>query len=360
MSGPGSIGVGMLGYAFMGKAHSRAFDAVRLLDPPLVPELLSISGRNPDALEAARARYGWAEGVSDWREQVADERIGLFDNGGPNSLHAEPTIAAVRAGKHVLCEKPLGRTAEESHEIWVEAEKAGVVHMCGFNYRFVPAVRLARELLEAGELGEIFHFRARYLQSWGIDAPPAWRFEREAAGSGALGDLGAHIVDLGRYLVGEPVAVSAAVRTYIEGHEVDDAFVATVEFESGAIGTLEASRLARGRINSNAFEVNGSKGSLAFDVERLNELEVADEKAFRRVLVTEPEHPFMRFWWPPGHIVGWGDTFTHEIHHLLSAIAGEGNVAPHGATFEDGYRCAVVCDAILRSAESGRRETIES
>ena len=160
--------------------------------------------------------------------------------------------------------------------------------------------------------------------------------------------------------MGEPVAVSAAVRTNIEGHEVDDAFVATVEFESGAIGTLEASRLARGRINSNAFEVNGSKGSLAFDVERLNELEVADEKAFRRVLVTEPEHPFMRFWWPPGHIVGWGDTFTHEIHHLRSASAGEGNVAPHGATFEDGYRCAVVCDAILRSAESGRRETIES
>lgn len=354
-----SIGVGMLGYAFMGKAHSRAFHAQRTLEPPLAPELVSICGRDAGRVEQARALYGWAEAVTDWREQVADERIGLFDNGGPNALHAEPTIAAVRAGKHVLCEKPLGRTAEESHRMWVEAERAGVVHMCGFNYRFVPAVRMARMLLEAGELGEVFHFRARYLQSWGIDAPPSWRFDSELAGSGALGDLGAHIVDLARYLVGEPVAVSAVVRTFVEDREVDDAFVATVEFESGAVGTLEASRLARGRINQNTFEVNGSQGSLSFDVERLNELEVADgSSGFRRVLVTEPEHPFMSFWWPPGHIVGWGDTFTHEIHHLLTAIAGAGAVAPHGATFADGYRCAEVCDAILRSSASGRREEI--
>ncbi len=353
-----SIGVGMLGYAFMGKAHSRAFHEVRLLEPPLVPELVSISGRDAEAVEAARAKYGWAEAVTDWRAQVADPRISLFDNGGPNALHAEPTITAARNGKHVLCEKPLGRDANESHTIWTAADDAGVVHMCGFNYRFVPAVRLARELLEADELGQLYHFRARYLQSWGIDAAPSWRFEREAAGSGALGDLGAHIVDLARYLVGEPVAVTAVVRTFVEGHEVDDAFVATIEFENGVIGTLEASRLARGRINQNTFEVNGSRGALVFDVERLNELEVADERGFRRVLVTEPEHPFMRFWWPPGHIVGWGDTFTHEVHHLLTAIAGAGTVAPHGATFEDGYKCAEVCDAILRAAETGRRETI--
>ena len=352
------IGVGLLGYAFMGKAHSRAFNELLRLDPPLIPELVSIAGRDAEEVEAARARYGWAEAVNDWRAQVADERIGLFDNGGPNALHAEPTIAAARAGKHVLCEKPLGRDAAEAHAIWSAAEVAGVVHMCGFNYRFVPAVRLARELLEAGELGELFHFRARYLQSWGIDADPSWRFEKEAAGSGALGDLGAHIVDLARYLVGEPVAVTSVVRTFIDGHEVDDAFAATVEFENGVIGTLEASRLARGRINQNTFEVNGSRGSVSFDVERLNELQVADEKSFRRVLVTEPEHPFMSFWWPPGHIVGWGDTFTHELHHLLTAIAGEGKVAPHGATFEDGYRCAEICDAILRAGESGGREPI--
>jgi predicted dehydrogenase len=361
VSATASIGVGMLGYAFMGKAHSLAYRAIPALSapPPLVPELVSISGRDAERVEEARERYGWAEAVSDWSEQVADDRIGLFDNGGPNALHAEPTIAAARKGKHVLCEKPLGRSAGEAHQMWVEAERAGVVHMCGFNYRFVPAVRLARELLEAGALGDIFHFRARYLQSWGIDAPPSWRFEKDAAGSGALGDLGAHIVDLARYLVGEPVAVTAVMRTFVDGHEVDDAFVATVEFQSGAVGTLEASRLARGRINQNTFEVNGAKGSLSFDVERLNELEVADERAFRRVLVTEPEHPFMGFWWPPGHIVGWGDTFTHEIHHLLAAIAGDGAVAPHGASFEDGYRCAEVCDAILRAAENGRRETID-
>jgi predicted dehydrogenase len=355
----GSIGVGMLGYAFMGKAHSRAFREAGSLTPPLVPELVSISGRNPELVERARREYGWAEATTDWREQVGDERIGLFDNGGPNDLHAEPTIEAARNGKHVLCEKPLGRTADEALAIWSAAERAGVVHLCGFNYRFVPAVRLARQMLEAGELGELFHFRARYLQSWGIDAAPSWRFEREAAGSGALGDLGAHIVDLGRYLVGEPVAVTAVVRTFVAGHEVDDSFAATVEFAGGVAGTLEASRLARGRINQNTVEVNGSRGSISFDVERLNELEVADGGSFRRVLVTEPEHPFMRFWWPPGHIVGWGDTFTHEVHHLLGAIAGEHDVAPHGATFEDGYRCAEVCDAILRSAESGRRETIE-
>jgi predicted dehydrogenase len=350
----------MLGYAFMGRAHSRAYRAVRELEPPLVPELVSLSGRNRDAAERVASRYGWSEVVTDWREQVADERIGLFDNGGPNWIHAEPTIAAARAGKHVLCEKPLGLDAKQAHEMWRAADEAGVVHMCGFNYRFVPAVRLARQLVDAGDVGRTIHFRARYLQSWGWDAPvDDWHFNRVLAGTGALGDIGAHVIDLARYLVGEIATVSAEVRTYVEGHEVDDAFVATLEFENGAIGTLEASRLARGRVNSNAWELSGSEASLAFDVERLNELHVSGGPGFRRVLVTEPGHPFMEFWWPPGHIVGWADTFTHELHHLLTAIAGHGSVAPHGATFEDGYRCAEVCDTILRSAESGRRESVQ-
>jgi predicted dehydrogenase len=354
-----AIGVGLLGYGFMGAAHSRALLALRHLDVPLRPELVSISGRTRDALEAARDRLGWAEATTDWREQAADERIGLFDNGGPNAVHAEPTIEAVRAGKHVVCEKPLGLTAVESYEIWKEAERAGVRHLCGFNYRFVPAVRLARELLEAGELGEVVHFRARYLQSSGWEADPKlWRFDRAQAGTGALGDLGAHVIDLARYLVGEIASVSARVRTIVPGREVDDHFVATVEFESGVVGTLEASRLARGHANSNAFEVNGSQGSLAFDVERLNELEVADAKSFRRVLVTEPSHPYLRHWWPPGHVIGWGDTFVNELGYLLEAIAGEHEVGPHGATFEDGYRCAEVVEAILRSAESARDEEV--
>ena len=357
----GTIGVAMLGYAFMGKAHSRALQALRRLDVPLRPELVSISGRNEEAVEEAREEWGWAEAMTDWREQVADERVQLFDNGGPNAVHAEPCIDAARKGKHVLCEKPLGLSAEESHRMWQEAERAGVVHMCGFNYRFVPAVRLVRELLDAGELGDVVHFRARYLQSWGWDADEsAWRFDPTQAGTGALGDLGTHIVDLARYLVGEISTVSASVRTLVPGRKVDDHFVATVEFENGVAGTLEASRLARGRINSNSFEINGTKGSAVFDVERLNELEVADAKGFRRVLVTEEEHPYMRFWWPPGHIVGWGDTFVHELAHMLEAIAGEHEVAPHGATFEDGYRCDEVVEAILRSAESGRREEVRS
>jgi predicted dehydrogenase len=354
-----AVGVAMLGYAFMGKAHSRALLALRHLEVPLKPELVSISGRSREPLEQARRAWGWVDAVTDWREQVADDRVGLFDNGGPNVVHAEPTIAAARAGKHVVCEKPLGLTAEESYGMWQEAERAGVHHLCGFNYRFVPAVRLARELLEAGELGEVVHFRARYLQSWGWEADESvWRFDRAQAGTGAIGDLGTHIIDIARYLVGEIAAVSARVRTIVPNRQVDDHFVATIEFENGVVGTLEASRLARGRINSNAFEVNGSSGSLYFDVERLNELEVADRRDFRRVLVTEPEHPFMRHWWPPGHIVGWGDTFTHELGHMLEALAGEHGVAPHGATFEDGYRCAEVAEAIVHSAASGRNEVV--
>ena len=343
----------------MGDAYSRALLSLRTLEVPFRPELVSISGRSAEPLERARERYGWGEAVTDWREQVEDERVGLFVNGGPNSVHAEPTIAAAQAGKHVVCEKPLGRTADESFEIWQAAESAGVRHLCGFNYRFVPAVRLARELLEAGELGEIVHFRLRYLQGWSWDADPrAWRFDPEQTGTGVLGDIGSHAIDLARYLVGEIGSVSAGVRTIVPDRRVDDHFVAAVEFESGVLGTLEGSQLARGHANSNAFEVNGTKGSVAFDAERLNELQVADEDGFRRVLVTEPEHPYMRFWWPPGHIIGWGETFVHEVGHLFEAIAGEHGVGPHGATFEDGYRCAEVIEAILRSAEGGRREDV--
>jgi predicted dehydrogenase len=349
----------MLGYGFMGDAYSRALLALCNQDVPFRPELVSLSGRTAEPLERARARWGWAEAVTDWRAQVEDDRVGLFVNGGPNDVHAEPTIAAARAGKHVVCEKPLGRDAAESYEMWQAAESAGVTNLCGLNYRFVPAVRLARELLDAGELGEVVHFRLRYLQSWSWDADPkAWRFDPERSGTGVLGDIGSHAIDLARYLAGEISSVSAAVRTIVPGRPVDDHFVAAVEFESGVIGTLECSQLAIGRANSNAFEIYGTKGSLTFDTERLNELEIADANGFRRVLVTKPDHPFMRFWWPHGHIIGWGETFVHELAHVLEAIAGEHPVAPHGATFEDGYRCAEVIDAILRSAESRASERV--
>ena len=371
----GEIGVGLLGYAFMGKAHANAYKTLRYMTwpPPLRPTLVAIAGRDAAAVAEAARRYSFAEPVTDWRAVVADDRVSLFDNAGPNNLHAGPTITAVQRGKHVLCEKPLGRTAPESYEIWQSALRAGVKHMCAFNYRFVPAVRLARNMLEAGELGDVYHFRGRYLQEWIVDpaVERVWRLDRGSAGSGALGDLGAHVIDLARFLVGEIAAVSAITRTFIPERpggtvDVDDAFEATVEFENGAVGTIEASRFCRGRKNALSFEINGSRGSIVFELERLNELQVhlvdtrpgPSAQGFRQVLVSEPEHPFWEWWWPPGHIIGWEHTFVHEIHHLLHAIATGAEVRPYGADFEDGYRAAEVCDAVLRSSENERREAV--
>jgi len=364
--GKREIGVGMLGYAFMGKAHSNAFLALPhvVWPPPLVPRLVAIAGRDEAAVADAAERFGYERSTTDWRDVVADPAIGLFDNGGPNALHAEPSIAAAQAGKHVLCEKPLGRDADEAFEIWSRVAATGVKHLCGFNYRFVPAVRLARELIGAGELGEIRHFRARYLQDWADDPGlDTWRFDPDAAGSGAIGDLATHVVDLARYLVGEIAALSGVVKTFVPGRRVDDAVEAVVEFEGGTIGTIEATRLALGRRNAFQWEINGSQASLWFDMERMNELQVfrADgdrARGAKAVLVTEAGHPFSEYWWPPGHIIGWGDTFLHEIAHLLTAIAGNAEVAPHGATFEDGYRASEVCDAIVRSANERRRVEI--
>jgi predicted dehydrogenase len=258
--------------------------------------------------------------------------------------------------------------------------KAGVKHAVAFNYRFVPAIRLARELIDSGRLGQIYHFRAVYLQEWIMphyDTPMIWRLDKDQAGSGALGDLGAHIIDLGRYLVGEPRRVGAMTRTFIPERRladgsgtgrvtVDDAFAATVEFENGALGTLEASRYAAGRKNYNCIEVNGERGTLRFNLERLNELEVfwvGEEpnttQGFHNVLVSESYHPFWKHWWPQGHIIGWEHTFIHEIAHLLDAIVNDTPVAPHGATFEDGYKNAVICDAILQSAADGRQVEVK-
>ena len=363
-----TIGVGMLGYAFMGKAHANAYRTLSYMTwpPPLVPRLLAVAGRTEEAVAEAARRYGFEEYATDWRNLVSNDEVELFDNSGPNNLHAEPTIAAAEAGKHVICEKPLARTADESYEVWQRVAAAGVKHMCAFNYRFVPAVRLAREMLEAGDLGDIYHFRGSYLQEWGDIDDQVWRFERATAGSGALGDLGAHVLDLARYLVAEVKSVSGGTRTFKEGRDVDDAFEAVVEFEGGAIGTVEASRFCPGRKNAFTWEINGSKGSIAFDLERLNELQVnlkgskPGERAqgFRDVLVSEADHPFWEHWWPHGHIIGWEHTFVHELHHLLTAIRDDGDVAPHGATLEDGYRAAEVSDAMLRSSDTGAHETV--
>ena len=364
------LGFALLGYGFMGRAHSLALRALSALEerPAAVPRLVSICGRDRQAAERARAQYGWEEAVADWREQVSDERVAVFDDAGPNHLHEEPCLAAIRAGKHVLCEKPLATSAGAALRLWLEAERAGVVHMCGFNLRFLPAVRLARELLESGQLGTPTHFRARFLASSALraDQRRTWRFQRSAAGSGAVADLGSHLVDIARWLAGEVEAVSAATRTYVPERDgapvdVDDAFAAVVELQGGAIGTLEASRAAGRRTGECAFQVDATRGSLSFDAARLNELEVTTgRKETRRIEVTDPHHPFMELWWPaPGHAIGWGDSFTHELRHLIASVAGEATVRPYGADFGDGYRCAEVCEAILRAADTGTRQRVE-
>ncbi len=363
---PAPLGVAMLGHGFMAKAHTKALIDARVLRQSALPTtLVSISGRDEQALVAAREQYGWERCTLDWREQVDDPSVGLFHNTGPNTLHAEPTIAAARAGKHVLCEKPLATNAKEAFEMWKAVAAAGVVHMCGFNFRFAPAVGLAYEMVRAGAIGEPLHFRAQFLLSSGLDERGlVWRDNAAEAG-GAVGDLGSHIFDLARWLVGEPVAVEAMTRTFIaeRGSDrvgVDDAFGALVDFASGATGVMEASRVAGGLGTRCAFEIDGTRGSVRFTSERLNDLEHAGrDRVARMIRATGASHPFMELWWPhPGHAIGWGDTFTHEIDHLLGAIAGTHSLTPLGADFEDGYRCAEICDAVQRSAVTHAREEV--
>lgn len=375
------IGVGMLGYAFMGKAHTNAYKKLpyTMYPPPAIPVLEAVCGRNAEAVQEAAKRYGYKKVYTDWREMLADPAVQIFDNGGPNDAHAEPCIAAAAAGKHLFCEKPLARTAEEAKTMLDAAVKAGVKHMVAHNYRFVPAIRQAYNLIKSGQLGRIYHFRAVYLQEWIMPhygTPMIWRLDKAAAGSGALGDLGSHIIDLARFLVGEMKTVSALTKTFIperpgaDGRllkvEVDDAFAAVMEFEDGAIGTLECSRFAAGRKNYNCLEVNGEKGSIRFNLERMNELEVfwiddqpKETQGFHNVIVTEGYHPWINNWWPHGHIIGWEHTFVHEIHHLLDCIVNDKDVAPFGATFEDGYRNAVVGDAIVESAATRRHVDLQ-
>lgn len=375
------VGIGMLGYAFMGKAHSNAYKKLpyMMYPPPAIPKLIAVAGRNEELVKEAALRYGYEGYYTDWRELLKNDRIQLFDNGGPNDAHAEPCIVAAQVGKHILCEKPLGRTTKEAASMLEAVTKAGVKHAVAFNYRFVPAIRQTKELIDSGALGQIYHFRAVYLQEWIMPhygTPHIWRLDKSVAGSGALGDLGAHIIDLGRFLVGEVRTVSAMTKTFIpqrpgsdgqmKSVDVDDAFVSLVEFENGAIGTVEATRFAGGHKNSNCFEINGEKGSIRFNLERMNELEVfwvgeqpKETQGFHNVLISEGYHPFWSNWWPHGHTIGWEHTFVHEIHHLLDAIVNNKSVTPYGADFEDGYKNAVICDAILQSAESGQRVTLK-
>ena len=366
------INVALIGYAFMGKAHSNAWRQVSaFFSPRLIPKMKVLCGRTRTAVEAAAHRYGWEQAGTDWREVIARDDIDLVDVSTPGDSHAEIAIAAARAGKAVFCEKPLANSVREAERMLAAVERAGVTHMICHNYRRVPAVVLAKRLIDSGALGTIRHFRGTDLQDWIVDAafPLVWRLDKSKAGSGALGDIGSHVIDLARMLVGEIAEVAAATETFVKERPlpgnvrkkgrvtVDDAAVAAVRFAGGAIGTIEATRMAPGRKNYNRFEINGSLGSLAFDLERLNELDVCltdghpETRGFRTILVTEATQPYIDAWWPPGHIVGWEHTFTHTVFDLLEAVA-DGRVP--SPSFVDGVRNQRVLEAIERAAGSRR------
>jgi predicted dehydrogenase len=374
-AGQGVLGIGMVGYAFMGRAHSQAWRTVgRFFDLPLAPRMAAICGRDRAAVRAAAERLGWAAWETDWKRLVGRDDVDLVDVCTPGSSHAEISIAALEAGKHVLCEKPLANTVAEAQAMADAAAAAaarGVRAMVGFNFRRVPAVALARQLVEAGRLGTIHHVRGAYLAGALVDPdfPLVWRLRADQAGSGALGDLGAHAIDLAQYLAGDRIAgVSALTETFVKERPlpdgsgargpvtVDDAVALIARFSGGAIGSFEATRFATGHKEGLRVELNGDRGSLVWDLDRLNELEFFDatddrgSRGFRTIRATEREHPYAGAWWPDGHTIGYEHTFTHEVRDLLEAIAGDQDPVP---SFADGLQVQQVLDAALRSAASG-------
>ena len=386
----GTLSVGMVGYAFMGAAHSQGWrTAPRFFDLPLRPVMTAVAGRNADRVAAAAERLGWESTETSWQALLAREDIDLIDVCTPGNTHAEIAIAALEAGKHVLCEKPLANTVEEAEAMVAAAERArehGVRSMVGFTYRRVPAIGLARRLVAEGRIGEIHHVRAQYLQDWIVDpeAPLSWRLDKEKAGSGALGDIGAHIVDLAQFITGDAIAtVTGTLETFVKERPfptehsglsgtagsgrgpvtVDDAAVFLARFRSGALGVFEATRFANGRKNAIRIEINGSRGSLAFDFEDMNVLHFFDgteESAtagFRRILATEPEHPYVAAWWPPGHLLGYEHGFTHQVVDLVTDIAHGVDPTP---SFADGLQVQRVLAAVETSSETCTWQEIQA
>ncbi|MFC7388468.1 Gfo/Idh/MocA family protein [Sphaerisporangium rhizosphaerae] len=383
-------GVGMVGYAFMGRVHSQAWRSVgAFFDLPVTPVMAALSGRSGDRTAAAAASLGWAAVETDWKDLVARDDVQIVDICTPGDSHAEIAIAALEAGKHVLCEKPLANTVAEAEAMVAAAERAaarGVRSMVAFNYRRVPAVALARQWVAEGRLGRLRHVRAQYLQDWIVDPqfPLVWRLQKDKAGSGALGDIGSHIVDTAQYITGQSLTgVSAITETFVKERPlaeesaglaadasegagetgtvtVDDAALFLGRFSGGAVGSFEATRFASGRKNAMRIEVNGELGSLAFDFESMNELWfhdhtlAAEEAGFRRVLVTESGHPYAGAWWPPGHGLGYEHTFTHEVKDFLEAIGEGTDPAP---SFADGLRVQRVLEAVADSAANDSRWT---
>jgi predicted dehydrogenase len=376
------LGIAMVGHAFMGAAHSQAWRvAPRFFDLPVRPVMSVLCGRDADRTRAAAERLGWAEAVTDWKSVLDRDDVHVVDICTPGDTHAEIAVAALDAGKHVLCEKPMANSVTEAVAMAEAAERAarrGVRAMVGFSYRRVPALGLARDLVAQGRLGKIHHVRAQYLQDWIVDpaAPLSWRLDKEKAGSGALGDIGAHVVDAAQFILGDTIAeVSGTVETFVSerplasSHSglsgtasdqtgpvtVDDAALFLARFAGGALGSFEATRFANGRKNALRIEVNGSAGSLAFDLEDMNVLQFFDGTedsavaGFRRIMVTEPEHPYVGAWWPAGHGLGYEHAFTHQVVDFVRAVAAGTDPAP---SFADGLQVQRVLAAVETSAAS--------
>jgi len=365
------IGVAVIGTRFMGRAHANAWRQVRaFFDPPLVPHLMVACGRDEGNLRKFANRFGFEHATTDWREAIRRDDVGLVDICASNDVHAEIATLAAEAGKAVFCEKPLARSLTEAEEMLQAVEAAGVPHMVCFNYRFFPAVRLAKELISNGALGEIRQFHALYLQDWGVDPklPLTWRMKKELAGSGALGDTAVHIVDLACFLVGEIKEVVGMLATFIKKRPlpdgsglgvvtVDDSAAFLSRFASGATGVFETTRVATGRKNFMHLEVNGTRGSIRWNAEDPNVLwfysleDPPKVRGFRRIVATEAEHPYAGNWWPPGHILGYEHSFVHAVYELLTALA-EGR-APE-PSFRDGVAAQAVLETVARSTAERR------
>jgi predicted dehydrogenase len=372
----------------MGRAHSHGWRTMpQFFDVPCKPSLKLVCGQESDRLDEFAARWGWEETSTNWEEAVVRPDIDIVDIAAPTWLHHPIAVAAARAGKHVFCEKPMALDAAQAREMALGADSTGVVHYLNHNYRRCPAVALARQFIDEGKLGRIYHWRGAYLQSWIMDPdfPLTWQLRAETAGSGPHADLNSHAIDLARYLVGEITEVQAMTASFISERPLPDAsagaFAAgvksagrgpvTVEdaafllarFDNGALGSFEASRFAAGRKNFNSFEIYGSEGAMAFNLERMNELEYfsnsdpAAAQGFRTILATEAEHPYVGKWWPPGHIIGYEHTFMHAMADFLGAVASGGAIHPN---FHDGVKEMTLLDAGLESARTGRRVLIDA